>query len=99
MLADMTFLAQGFEAVMLICFGLSWPIAVLKTWRTGRTEGISVFFLALVFVGYLAGITMKCLRWQGGASLEPVTALYAINACLVATHIMLVVRLRRTPRD
>jgi len=87
--------AQGFEAAMLICFGISWPVAILKTWRTRRTEGKSLAFLTLVFVGYLAGVTSKFLRAaDGGAPVEPVTALYAMNAFFVAVDLALYLHFR-----
>ena len=90
--------AQLFEAVMLICFGLGWPVAILKTLRTRRTEGKSLGFLWLVFFGYLAGIAAKCARAHtAGAAPELVTWLYAVNALLVAADIALY--LRYSPRS
>ena len=95
MLAEWFAAAHGFEAAMLVCFGVSWPVAILKTWRTRRTEGKSLAFLTLVFVGYLAGVASKFFRSAaGGAPLEPVTALYALNALFVATDLALVLRFR-----
>ena len=77
---------QFFEGAMLVCFGVSWPIAILKTFRTKRVEGKSRIFLILVFVGYLAGIAAKFLRAHtGGAPLEMVTGLYALNALLASS--------------
>ena len=34
-----------FEAIMLICFGASWPAAVYKTYTTKNVEGKSLLFL------------------------------------------------------
>jgi hypothetical protein len=98
MLAQWTMIAQGFEAAMLVCFGISWPVAILKTWRTRRTEGKSLGFLMLIFVGYLAGVTSKFVRAAGqGSSLEMVTALYALNALFVGADIVLYFRFRPRP--
>jgi len=90
--------AQFFEGAMLICFGVSWPVAILKTLRTRRTEGKSLAFLALIFVGYLSGTAAKFVRAAGAwQTLEAVTALYALNAILVAADILLFLRFRPSP--
>lgn len=86
--------AQAFEAVMLVCFGLSWPVAIVKTLRTRRTEGKSLMFLTLIFIGYLGGIVSKFFRAAGPDPLETVTALYALNAVLVGVEIVLYLRFR-----
>lgn len=79
-----------FEAGMLICFGASWPVAVYKTWRTKESGGKSRAFLALVLLGYFSGITHKVLY-----ALDPVIALYILNAAFVLVDLVLVCRLRR----
>jgi len=90
--------AQLFEACMLICFGLSWPAAILKTWRTRRTEGKSLLFLAFILVGYLSGIAAKFIRANADRqAVELVTILYALNACFVAVEIALYLRFRPRP--
>ena len=59
MLLEHILSAQLFEALMMICFGVSWPVAIYKTVRTKRTEGKSFLFLLLILAGYLAGIAAK----------------------------------------
>lgn len=86
---------QVFEAGMLICFGVSWPIAILKTWRSRRIEGKSMGFLVLVFLGYLCGTAAKFMRVAGtGAMPEPVTALYMLNAVFVATDLFMMLHFK-----
>ena len=83
---------------MLICFGVSWPISIWKTWTARRTEGKSLAFLAIIFVGYLCGIAAKLVAASVALiSLPWVTALYAANACMVALDFALVARFRRAP--
>jgi len=99
--ASMT-MAQVCEAGMLICFGISWPVDILKALRSRRTEGKSLAFMTLIFVGYLSGLAAKFTRaLQAGRSAELVTVLYAVNAFLVAVDIALYLRYRprRTPAD
>ena len=50
-----------FEAGMLLCFGASWPAAVLKTYRTKNVEGKSLVFLSLILIGYICGMINKVL--------------------------------------
>ncbi len=95
MLADLDVAVQLFEAVMLICFGLSWPISILKSWRIKFVRGKSPAFMSLIFFGYLSGITYKLLdAWVNQTSPEWTTSLYALNAVFVATDLMLYIRYR-----
>lgn len=73
-----------FESVMLICFGCSWPFAIAKTLRTKTVEGKSVIFIALIFIGYLAGIVFKLI-----GQFDHVIWLYATNGSLVFTELVL----------
>ena len=40
-----------FEAGMLICFGASWPFAVMKTYKSKNVKGKSRLFLTLIAKG------------------------------------------------
>ena len=85
---------------MLVCFGVSWPFSIWKSWRTKNVSGKSAVFLWLIFLGYLAGITNKVVRSLGPeATIEAVTALYAVNALLVFIDILLYYRYSRAPAE
>jgi hypothetical protein len=73
-----------FEAVMLTCFGVSWPVSIAKSLRTKIVTGKSPLFMIIVCAGYLSGIIHKLLF-----SLDWVIVLYAINLILVATDLSL----------
>ena len=73
-----------FEAGMLICFGISWPISIAKSIRTKVVVGKSPLFMAILCLGYASGIAHKWLY-----SLDPVIALYTLNLLLVATDLAL----------
>ena len=82
--------AQVLEATMLICFGLSWPIDILKQLRTRHTKGKSLGFMSLIVVGYLAGLAAKfIIAAHSGVWPPPVTWLYLLNAVLVSVDIAL----------
>ena len=74
-----------FESIMLICFGLSWPISVYKSITSKSTKGKSVVFTIAIMVGYLAGIAGKIM----GGSLNYVFALYLINLAFVSVDFAL----------
>lgn len=83
------------ETAMLICFGCSWPISILKSWRTKFVRGKSIGFMVLVFTGYLAGAMAKFFRAaHDGQPPEWNTSLYILNGILVATDIALYVKFR-----
>jgi hypothetical protein len=82
-----------FEIVMLVCFGAAWPFSIYKSWNSRRTSGKSVFFLYIVIVGYVAGILNKIYNHFDG-----VVYLYGLNACMVATDIVLYYRNRAIER-
>lgn len=70
------------EAVMLVCFGLSWPINAIKTWKSRTAVGTSWIFLALITFGYLAGIASKF----AGGTVNWVLAVYFINLAALAAN-------------
>lgn len=76
-----------FEIVMLLCFGVSWPISIAKALRTKVVAGKSPVFMIIVIVGYLCGIVHKVLY-----SPDWVTLLYAVNMCMVAIDLYLYFR-------
>lgn len=67
-----------YEIMMLICFGVSWPVAVFKTYQTKSVKGKSFLFLFLILLGYVFGIIHKCIY-----SLDYVIWLYILNLLLV----------------
>ena len=74
-----------FEAIMMVCFGLSWPMSIYRTWKVKNPVGKSVAFLWLIIVGYAAGIVNKIL-----GKMDWVVCLYALNLLMVAADLFLV---------
>ena len=48
-----------FEAGMMVCFGISWPIAAYKTYKAKCVHGKSFSFSCLIMLGYVFGIIHK----------------------------------------
>jgi uncharacterized membrane protein len=76
-----------FEVMMLVCFGISWPISIAKALRTKRVEGKSPVFMAVICLGYLSGILHKLFF-----AFDWVIALYALNLVMVTTDLFLYYR-------
>lgn len=83
-----------FELGMLVCFGVSWPISVLKSYRMRTTKGKSLPFTLAIFIGYISGITHKLLY-----SRDIVLVIYVINLLMVGTDIALYFRNLRLDRQ
>lgn len=73
-----------FEAGMLICFGVSWPVSIAKAIRTKVVRGKSPVFMVIVCVGYLCGLIHKFVY-----SPDWVTFLYGLNLVMVAIDLAL----------
>jgi len=73
-----------FEAIMLICFGISWPFSIAKSVRTKVVSGKSPAIMAILCIGYTSGIIHKLLF-----AFDWITALYAVNLVMVAIDLRL----------
>jgi len=78
------------EAVMLICFGLSWPVSIGKALRTHQVAGKSPVFMILIMIGYACGIGHKLT-----SNFDWVTGLYVLNMVMVAIDLGLYYRYSR----
>lgn len=81
-------MVEIFETIMLVCFGLSWPINVVKAYKARTTKGTSLPFILLIITGYLAGITAKIVNGQ----LNYVFIVYIINLVIVMLNIVVYFR-------
>lgn len=78
-------LANLFEVIMLICFGCSWPISVIKSIRSKSTKGKSIIFTFAILVGYIAGIASKI----AGGIYTYVLWLYFVNLFFVSVDVVI----------
>lgn len=83
-------LASVLEAVMLVCFGLSWPINAMKAFKSRTAVGTSWMFLGLITFGYIAGIAAKFV----GGMVNWVLVVYFINLAALAVNWVIYVRNR-----
>lgn len=52
-------MSELLEIIMIVSFGMSWPMNVMKSFKARTTKGKSLSFLCLIFFGYIAGIASK----------------------------------------
>ncbi len=72
------------EAIMLICFGLSWPVSLVKNIRSGTAKGMSILFILLIIIGYISGISAKIYS----GNVNYVFAVYIWNLVLVLGNLL-----------
>ena len=82
-------MAQYLEVAMILSFGASWPMNVLKSYKARTTQGKSLSFLILILFGYVCGIAGKLMaesiNWF-------VLFFYILNACMVTVDLILYAR-------
>lgn len=54
------------EALMILCFGLSWPISIRKSLVSKTAKGKSLFFEFFIWIGYIFGIIRKFMLIAAG---------------------------------
>ena len=59
---DIISILELMEAVTIICFGLSWPISIRKSYISRTAKGKSLFFEVFLLAGYAVGITRKLIQ-------------------------------------
>ena len=81
-----------FEAGMMTCFGVSWPIAAYKTYKCKCVHGKSLAFSYLILFGYVCGILHKLLY-----SNDYVIWIYYANTAFLLVDIFLYYKYRNNP--
>ena len=83
-----------FETAMLVCFGFSWPLNVIKAYKARSAKGTSLAFILLIITGYLAGISAKLINHQTNY----VLVVYLLNLVIVLTNLAIYFRNRSLDR-
>lgn len=58
---DLVFLANLLETIMIVSFGVSWPISIYKTYKAKTSAGKSPLFISMIIFGYICGIISKII--------------------------------------
>ena len=79
-------MSEILEIIMILSFGASWPMNVIKSYKVRTAKGKSVAFLCLIIIGYVAGIASKFANEAYMAAFAQkwyVLVFYFINITLV----------------
>ena len=91
-------MSEILEVIMIVSFGASWPLTVIKSYKARTAKGKSIAFLCLIFFGYIVGISSKLLNEAYMASFSTkwyVLVFYVLNLVMVAADICLYIRNRK----
>ncbi len=79
-----------FETIMLICFGASWPLSIIKSYRSRSAKGKSVLFLCFLELGYIMGMIFNYTE-----GMDIGFFLYMLNFSMIGVDLGLTLRNRR----
>ena len=95
-------MSEILEIIMIVSFGASWPLNLMKSYRARTTKGKSLPFLCLIFFGYIAGIASKLMNPVYMASFATkwyVLFFYVLNFLMVGADLLLYFRNMRLDRQ
>ena len=85
-------ITQLLEAIMVFSFGLSWPMSIYKSAKSKTTKGKSLFFMAFIWLGYVAGVVWKFIEFSDTGIFKYPSYFYILNLILVSVDICLYFR-------
>ena len=91
-------MAEILETIMIVSFGASWPMNVIRSYKVRTAKGKSVAFLLLILFGYIAGITGKLINPAYMAQFSEkwyVLFFYCLNFVMVSVDLALYFRNRK----
>ena len=95
-------MAEILETVMIVSFGASWPMNVIRSYKVRTAKGKSVAFLLLILFGYVAGITGKLINPAYMAQFSEkwyVLFFYCLNFVMVSVDLALYFRNRKLDKQ
>ena len=95
-------MSELLEITMIVSFGISWPVNVVKSYKSRTTKGKSLLFLCLIFFGYVAGIASKLVNtvyMDNIAQKWYVLFFYVLNFLMVGADLLLYFRNLRLDRQ
>ena len=83
--------ASILETLMIFSFGISWPLSIIRMYRSWSTGGKSLSFSCFILFGYFCGIGAKVVNHNYNLAF----VFYIINTIMVTVDILLWIRNRR----
>lgn len=87
-------ISEILETLMILGFGISWPLSIIKSYRSRSTKGKSVLFMCFIVFGYICGIISKTLMQNFNLAYF----FYFPNVIMVSTDICLYFRNKKIER-
>ena len=88
-----------FEILMIVCFGVSWPVSIYKSYTSRTAKGKSLLFEVIIWTGYVFGISRKILQIRsgdaGGFLFYLALVFYVLNILEISVDIILYFRNRK----
>ncbi len=84
-------IATILETVMILCFGISWPLSIARMYKSWSTGGKSILFSCFILLGYICGICAKVVAQNYNLAF----IFYIINTIMVTVDILLWIRNHR----
>ena len=81
-------IAPILETIMLVCFGFSWPMNLIKAYKAKTAKSTSLPFILLIITGYIAGISAKLISEQ----INYVLIAYILNLAIVSLNVIVYFR-------
>lgn len=81
-------LAPILETIMLVCFGFSWPMNLIKACKARTSKSTSLPFILLIIMGYIAGISAKIVL----GNINYVLVAYILNLAIVSLNLVVYFR-------
>ena len=91
-------MSETLEIILIVSFGASWPVNVIKSYTARTTKGKSLLFLLLIFFGYIAGIASKLTNDAYMAEFGEkwyVLFFYVLNFIMVGIDVIIYTRNRK----
>ncbi|MBQ1270542.1 MAG: hypothetical protein IIW34_06490 [Clostridia bacterium] len=88
-------MSELLEITMIVSFGASWPLNVMKSYKARTAKGKSLGFVCLILFGYIAGIASKLMNEAYMANFAEkwyVLFFYVLNFIMVSLDFMLYFR-------
>lgn len=86
------------DTVMIVCFGFSWPMNLIKAYKARTAKATSLPFILLIISGYIAGIVSKIIVISTAAEVEPMKIVnlvaYLLNLVIVSLNLVVYFRNR-----
>lgn len=87
--------ASILETAMIICFGVSWPLSIVRSVRSKSTKGKSLLFMCFIVFGYLCGLASKFMTHTYNLAFY----FYFPNIIMVSTDICLYFRNKKLEKQ